>query len=303
MQQRRRRNVRQPRGHSLELTPLKVSILQKLNHYYDLPTSFICALHPEGSDQYIGQLLRKMYEENNPFKQPLLARDDMYGDHFSKQEVHMLGPGGKLASKALGLEAHTLGTGALKYHEKMLIACSASIEIGCLQNGRTFHHTTALINREDTPAAVKVAAKPRRVKLDDKRALVVDDLFAIGYPEGFLYFAVEVDTGTEQLEKRRKYSSIEQKMEYAKAFYARRLYKSHYGLPSLFTLFITVGESRMKRMMELAAKAGVGNSTLFTFIPDYAKKYVPYKPAPQLLTQTWYRGNGQPFSLLVGKDA
>jgi hypothetical protein len=95
---------------------------------------------------------------------------------------------------------------------------------------------------------------------------------------------------------------VEQKMEYAKEFYGRRLYKSYYGFPSLFTLFITVSEPRMKRMMELASKAGVGNATLFTFIPDYAKKYRPYKPAPRLLTQTWYRGSGQPYSLLAGKD-
>jgi len=299
--QRRRRNQREPKGITLELTPLKVSILQKLNHYYDLPTSFICALHPESADQYIGRVLRKMYEENNPFKLPLLARDDMYGDHFSKQEVHMLGPGGKIASEQLGLESHTLGKGMQKYHEKMLIACSASIEIACQQNGRTFHNTTAIINRPQTPAAAKTAKNPRRVRLDDKRSLVMDDLFSVGYPDGFLHFGLEVDTGTEQLEKRPKYSSLEQKLEYAKEFYDRKLFKSFYGLPSLLTLFVTVSEVRMRNMMQLATKIGLGNPALFTFIPEYAKKYRPYKPAPQLLTQQWYRGNGKPFSLVEGK--
>ena len=299
--QRRRRNQREPKGITLELTPLKVSILQKLNDYYDLPTSFICALHPESADQYIGRVLRKMYEENNPFKLPLLARDDMYGDHFSKQEVHMLGPGGKLASKQLGLESHTLGTGMQKYHEKMLIACSASIEIACRQNGRTFHNTTAIINRPQTPAAAKTAKNPRRVKLDDRHSLMMDDLFSIGYPDGFHYYGLEADTGTEQLEKRPKYSSIEQKLEYAREFYDRKLYKTVYGLTSLLTLFVTVSEVRMKNMMQLATKTGLGNATLFTFIAEYAKKYRPYKPAPQLLTQQWFRGNGQPFSLMEGK--
>ena len=67
------------------------------------------------------------------------------------------------------------------------------------------------------------------------------------------------------------------------------------------SLFITPSELRMQHMMELATKTGLGNAALFTFIPEYAKKAHPYKPAPQLLMQHWYRGNGQPFSLLAGK--
>jgi hypothetical protein len=294
---KRNRNARQALGIQLELTPLKVSILKKLNDYYDLPTSFICALHPESQPQYIGRVLTKMFHEADKH----LDRDNMYGDYFSKQEVYTLGEGGKLASKRLGLESHTLGRGMQKYHEKMLIACSASIEIACLQHGRTFHNTAAIINRPRTPAAAKAAKDSRRVKLDDKRSLVMDDLFSVGYPDGFLTFGLEVDTGTEQLEKRPKYSSIEQKMEYCKEFYRRKLYKSFYGLNSLLTLFITPSELRMKHMMELAMRTGLGNAALFTFIPEYAKKAHPYKPAPQLLTQQWYRGNGQPFSLLAGK--
>jgi hypothetical protein len=92
-------------------------------------------------------------------------------------------------------------------------------------------------------------------------------------------------------------------MEYCKEVYQRKLFKSFYGLDSLLTLFITVSEVRMKNMMELAKKTGLGNATLFTFVPEYGKKYVPYKPVAWLLTQPWYRGNGQPFSLLTGKNA
>jgi hypothetical protein len=294
---KRNRNSRQALGFDVELTPLKLSILKKLNDYYDLPTSFICALHPESASQYVGRVLTKMFHEEKKY----LDRDPMYGDYFSKQEVYKLGDGGKDASKQLGFSAYTLGAGMQKYHEKMLIACSASLEIACKQNGLTFHTTTDIINRPHTPAIAKTAKNPRRVKLDDKRVLIMDDLFSIGYPDGYLYYNLEADTGTEQLEKRPKYSSIEQKMEYSKELYARKLYKSFYGLNSLLTLFVTVSEVRMRHMMELAVKTGLGTSAIFTFLPEYAKKTHPYKPAPQLLTQPWYRGNGQSFNLLTGK--
>ena len=297
---RRSRLERSPKGIFLQFTDLQRAIVQRLNQYHSLPFSFFPGL-VDSSPKYLGELLRKMFEEKNQFGSPLLTRDDRYGDYYGKQECYMLGAGGKKASKQLGYETVKIGNGGHLVHETMLVAAAASIEIGALAHKIIYKNAGDVFNRPECPDETrKLIGKSKFiVKLDEKHTMAPDNIFALGYPSHYLYFSHEVDTGTETLTAGK--SSIVKKMLDLKSFYIKQLYKRAYGVPSLITLFTTVSEARMHAMMELAVKHQLAHALLFNFDTRLAKKATPYKPMPELFTKPCMRPDGRTFSLLTGK--
>lgn len=221
---------------------------------------------------------------------------------FALPNVYELGSKGKEDLRQRGLfsvYAGILNPGRdAPHHEREhdLMVCDvvASLELGIQKAGLRFIPVYEILANTD----LNPYNNPISIPLGGRR-LVPDALFGVEGKQGAVYFALEVDRGTEQLKKRTgKYetgSSYESKLEGYDQLIQQKIYKSRFKLPNLRVLHVTIAEARKENMKELLKKPN--NYNLFKALPTFGDRDRAPQPSPQIFTSPWERVGHEPLHI------
>ena len=149
------------------------------------------------------------------------------------------------------------------------------------------------------PEQTRASTTPFRAPVPSGGYLVPDGLFGIEYSAGdkkaYRFFALEADRGTMPVARSNgSQTSYLGKIAAYREITAHHICKTHFGLPNLLVLTVTVSETRVHEIMSRLGESAGGNAVmLFKAVgaPDLTV------PAPQLLFEPWQRAGFPPLRI------
>jgi hypothetical protein len=182
-------------------------------------------------------------------------------------------------------------------HALMICEVLASIELGTRELDRLrFIGWPEILAR--APEDTHGSPMPLRLPLPTGGYLVPDGVFGIEYrashAKSYRFFALEADRGTMPVARSNpKQTSYMGKL----AAYGRIINggvpKTHWGVPNLLVLTVTLGESRLAQMLRLAGEGGGSPAFLFKAVSEPGLT----RPLPELLAEPWMRGAIAPLCI------
>jgi len=180
------------------------------------------------------------------------------------------------------------------HHDALTAYITASIELGGRDAGITFFGWDYIFTHPKTPEATKQSDNPLRIsyKLDGKeKALVPDALFVIETPDGKTCFALEADMHNEPIVTHElNRSSYGNKLAGYLAIFKDDLYRSHYGIPNMQVLNVTVSDIHMRNIMKHLKRISTKTRPfLFKALPSMSKYENKPTISGHILTTEWQR--------------
>lgn len=232
---------------------------------------------------------------------------------FTDFKVYTLTEKGReaLAGK-LNQFATPVGVGT---HGFMTACITANIELEVKKAGYRFISQEEILKAKTCPEATRQMAKPLSLqssiahnfrKADgstythrSNRPTEPDQLFGIDYGNGFRFFALEADRGTEPLTRPDlNQNSILRKVLSYKDILIRGEYKKQWGIPNLYPLFITTAADRVDNMLDLTRTIYPNGSNFLLF--KSISGFHQYLRTPPLIAELFtvpYKRTGDPFAI------
>jgi hypothetical protein len=298
---RRSRMRRTHTGKRIELTARDLEIFRVLARYRYLPSTYIHASVGGASQTRFKERLGDLFHEgylNRPERQWEMA------NCRHRPVVHEIGAGARRILEEQGVveQARTwLGALANRQfsHSSMVCELLASIELGTLQcPGTRFIPWPEILAK--APAETRALAVPFRFPVTPvSPAIVPDGLFGIEYGLGstksYRFFALEADRGTMPvMRSNHNQTSYLGKIAAYCEIIAKKVHKSHLGVPNLLVLTVTTNDARatdiIGRLQELA-----GGSAAFLFKAVAARDLAT--PLIRLLFDPWERAGFRPLRI------
>ena len=285
------------------MQPRDLLIFEVLQRHGPLPSHYLYAFTEHLAKDRFGfakrllALTREGYLARPPqLNHPLLFTDfKVYALTVKAREI--LRQHGKLDRFALPM------SGDFK-HQLMTACITANIALGAVSGGYRYVSQEEILASRTCPEETRAAQKPLAVQTSithtvghrdrsshvekSNRFMEPDQLFGIDYGNGYRFYALETDRGTEPLIRQNlRENSILKKLLSYKDILACATYKTRWGLPNLFPLFITTSEKRVENMLALARSLHQSHSSflLFGFVPGFK----PYVRTPELLPHLFSR--------------
>jgi len=170
-------------------------------------------------------------------------------------------------------------------HQLMQACVGASLELLITRAGLRY------IGRDEI-----LKGKPLPLALGNGNTLIPDDLFGIEYPEGFRFFAVEIDRNTESIERKNLgYNTFGKKVEnYFQALEDKRF--KEWGIPNLSVLVVTTNATHALNMLgyiERQDRPRYKDRFAFQVEPCFGALWrVPKTLLAQLTEQPWQTASG-----------
>lgn len=144
-------------------------------------------------------------------------------------------------------------------HQLMMACVGASLELSLPNSGLRYISRGEILSRPTCPIETQQSKNPMALPLTDigQQALIPDDLFGIEYPGvGYRFFAVEVDRGTESVERKNlNQTALGRKVDAYLSSLRQQTYRSWWGIPNLSMLIITTSEKRLCTIRQYTARA------------------------------------------------
>ena len=281
-------------------------MFEAIQRHGPLPSHYLYAFTKHLCTDIFGQRkrLQKLWNEGYLDRPPALNHPLVRTDHLiyslsdkSRQLLAELGKRNEYATELTGGHRHAFMTACI----------TANIELGAIKEGYKFisqEEIMAKANRQvrhplSIPSKISYQIK---TKQHSDRPTEPDQLFGIDYGNGFRFYALETDRGTESIEpKNLKANSILRKLLSYDHILRRAEYKKLFGIPVIYPMFVTTSEERVTHMVSLAEKLYPKGSkfTLFTHIPGFDFYYRTPPLLPKLFTHPWQRAGNEP--LLINK--
>ncbi len=286
---RRSRMRRISSGKRIELTERDIELFKLLSRYRYLPSNFLYAFLGGHSETRFKERLGHLYHDgryiNRPEQQWQFARAryapavyelDERGDQVLREHGLAQADSPLLAKGRCGAYRQFA-------HQLMICECMASIELGVRQNaGLRFiswqeimakapEGARAVRNPFELPASISYPC-PRsgRVMHADIK-IIPDGLFGLEYTDDnqktYRFFALEADRATMPVKRSDlSQSSYLRKLLGYQHILLQNIHKSHFGIPNLFVLTVTVNALHLTNIMTLAKELMPGGkSKLFLF--------------------------------------
>ncbi len=300
----------EPRGRRIALTKRDVDLFRVLDRYRFLPANFL--LHfLGGHPTYHRQRLTDLFHEGYLRKPP--SQWEMFNARYRSNAY-------ELAPKARGVlddlappSAFRVGAGAPYWHEQLTCLVMASLELSAARE-----HVAMLSWRDvlaQAPARVRELAAPFAISIalpelpGPKRTLRPDALpFGLRGSRDLWFPGIEVDRHTEPLhptDLRARSSSILLKFLLYRQFVRERLFHTHYGMPNVMVPIITVNDTHLANMIDLALSITDGRGfkwMLFRSLPALASVATSPEPQLDLLRTPWLRAGNDPIRLMEALD-
>jgi hypothetical protein len=268
---RRSRMRRTHTGKRIELTARDLEIFRVLARYRYLPSTYIHAFVGGASQTRFKERLGDLFHEgylNRPERQWEMA------NCRHRPVVHEIGAGARRVLEAQGVaeQARTwLGASAhVQFsHSSMICELLASIELGTRQRpSMRFIPWPEVLAK--APAETRALAVPFRFPATAASpAIVPDGLFGIEYGLGstksYRFFALEGDRGTMPvMRSNHNQTSYLGKIAAYCEIIAKKVHKSHLGVPNLLVLTVTTSDARAADIIgRLRGQAGCSSAFLF----------------------------------------
>jgi hypothetical protein len=296
---RRSRMRRTPAGKRIALTPRDIEVFKALFRYRYLRSTYLHAFVGGSSKTRFKERLGHLFHEGF-LDRP--ARQWEFASARYMPAVYEIGDRAKgiLAENACAdPEARTFlsATAHRQFaHSVMICECLASIELAALAPpSLRFIPWCEILAR--APADTRNSALPFRVPLA-MGAVIPDGLFGIEYRsderKSYRFFALEVDRGTMPIERtdQTKTAYLAKLAGYQEVM-AGQLSKSHWGIPNLFVLTVTMSKDRLSGIVNRFDDRGGGPLFLFKSADTYSFT----APAPQLFLEPWTRAGLSPLRI------
>jgi hypothetical protein len=309
---KRSRFTLEPKGQSFRITRNDLEILDLLQTYKYLPSTYIIALLDAPCVQYIKNRLTILRHEAKVLDVP--ASSWHAANARYRPAVYQLTEKGREVLKTHGRYRTYYPTSEEFKHEFGVCITEASFAIGAKRHPiLAMHDHEAILNSKFCPASTRqsktpfkipisfnyhytVAGKARHKPLD---TFVKHDGKPLGFtnrehPKAQIFFpGIEFDRHTESLDPTDyNAASIQRHIQSARALAAEDGYATRYGIPNTFIPWVTISEARMHSIMGELEKATNGKGSkmfLFTTIPDFAS-FENFPPADgSMLTRQWKR--------------
>lgn len=241
-------------------------VLEALDRHGPLPTHYLYKFQRHLRTNY-GDFQKRLTEFYNGDAQgSLLSRPRQQFASVGARYQHVVYDLNHRARRLLA-ERDTLArfspTRADPFIHQLMNACvAASIELQARARGIRYITREEILGSPKCPDATRRSLNPLAIPLTSGvrqvRALIPDDLFGFEYPGvGFRFFAMEVDRGTEGIERRKAgQSSFGRKVDGYLDVLRTRSYRDHWGLPNLTVLTVTTSPRRAAMMLERVARSG-----------------------------------------------
>lgn len=315
---------RRKTGKRISLTERDLEILRLLDRYRYLRSSHLHVLAGGKSHKRFVERLGDLYHEAGFINRPPQQWQAINARYMPA--VYELGePGRRLLAQydpmsetGMGSARKPLrGAGRQFHHELMVCDILSSMEIGVRANpDLRFIPWAEILASPKMPEATRESLRPMSVKAAVThqmprsrkahrfdRPLVPDALFGLEYTVGgqkrYRFFALEADRNTEPVTRGdlRQSSYLRKVLQY-REIAARSIYKSHWGLPNLFVLNVTVNQRHEQNIMRLVDELTGGKgipSFLFKTMPSLASLEKAPLPEPDMLTEAWHRAGQHDF--------
>lgn len=288
---RRSRMTRTRSGKRLMLTERDIELFRWLRRYRYLRSTYLHAFVGGASATRFKERLGDLFHEGY-LDRP--ARQWEFADARSAPVVYEIGEPARRILTELGAESgeRTLLSGGAHrqfLHANMICECLASIELAtrCRSDLR-FIPWAEIVGK--MPSTTAQSATPNKLPVAQD-AIIPDGLFGIEYTsdgqKAYRFFALEVDRGTMPISRTRAgQTSYLGKLLLYRQILDGRLYRSHWGIPNLFVLTLTLNEGRAEEILRHAL-GRFGECPLFLL---KAAQQVQLRTASdRLLVEPWRR--------------
>jgi hypothetical protein len=294
-------------------TQRDVEIFKLLFRFRYLPSDYIHAF-VGGNEKALSRRLNLLARKPNLY----LARPHQQrqsADANYRRLIYQLDDRGSRVLRERGLSFLSKSYHHNFTHELMVAQITASIELGMKESANTRLITwPEILANENTPLSTQNSATPAtmRVSYSLRGESRSDEISADAKPFGlertidgkrsYLFFpGIEADCATEPLDAGDlDRSSIAKKFCAYIAIAEQGIYRSHFGFPNFFVLFVTTNSARMRSMMELLDRlTGRRGSKMFLF-KTFPSLTSPERPPPangHMLTVPWQRAGYPPLHL------
>ncbi|MGA8906044.1 MAG: hypothetical protein WB524_00380 [Acidobacteriaceae bacterium] len=319
---KRSRFILQPKGQSFRITRNDLAILDLLQTYKYLPSSYIIALLEDPCVQYIKNRLTILRHEAKVIDIPPSAWHAANARY--RPVVYQLTDKGRETMKAHGRYRSMPSTSEEFNHQFGVSISEASFAIGAKRYpSLRLHRHEAIFNSKFCPPSTRAEQAPFKIPITFTYHYTVGgharhkqlDTFVKhdGTPFGFtntqrpkaqIFFpGIEFDRHTEsRASSDYSATTIQKKLQEIRAIAARDGYATRYGIPNAFIPFVTISEARMRSIMDDVEKVTDGKGSqmfLFKSIPDFAS-FDSFPAADgSMLTTPWKRVGFPNFDILA----
>lgn len=214
------------------------------------------------------------------------------------------------------LNRYSAPAGGGYQHAFMCASITANIELEATRAGFAYIGQEEILSRHTCPAETKNADKPLTLETSishvfkqrggnpptrhSNRRTHPDQLFGINYGNGFRFFALEADRGTEPLVRQNlDNNSILRKLLSYKYILEHGIHQKRFGIPNLNLLFVTTSQERARNVLQLARQTHPNGAPnlLFKAIPGLCAYFRTPPLLPELFTEPYGRPGHQPLSI------
>lgn len=313
----RNRFYRDPRGKAFAVQATDLLILQLLNRYRYLPSTYIRAFlaHWGFPSKYYTDRFTLLRHEGGLIDCP----DASWGAANARQRpaVYMLTKTGERELKRCGLYRPLTKTGEGFKHEFMRCLVEASFELGAIESGVRLITAPEILAHPSCPQSTRRSKTPFEipdvsytfVSPSGHRKSRTRKIAHDGEPLGFAFGDRTVFTPGREIDRDTEPGDSEDpfRTSWRDKFLSIRqadrddLYRKRLGIPNNFIPFVTIGPYPMRHMMDILDDATNGRGSkimLFTHIPDFTS-FETFPPATGwALTSDWQRVGHEPFNFL-----
>ncbi len=286
-------------GKKLALTERDFALFRVLAEYRYLRSTYLYAFAKGASETRFKERLGDLFHEG------FIDRPEKQWDFMDARSTPVVYELGERARRALAERGYPdvgartfLGPAAHRQfvHSRLICECLASIELAAREQANLrFIAWYEILSR--APASTRSSSKPFRVPFEST-AVIPDGLFGLEYQtdrgNAYRFFALEVDRGTMPISRTDgTKTSYLAKLTAYRQIIAENLAKRYWGISMLLVLTVTIGEPRLRHLMESSREHARSPSFLFKAVEPYMLR----NPMPELLLAPWERCGYAPLSI------
>lgn len=285
---RRKRNDSQSTGELVDLTPRDPQLCAALLSHGPL-TAHLLQPQYNGNLGSLKRRLGQLFHEKEGGGPYLIRPDELNPRNGAKCEPawYDLTPAGIALAKSDGFPRLSTSRKDPWHHRAATASTTVSFDTLAPLHGMRFISAEEIYRHEKCP---NFSGNPLLLRLPNGK-LEPDALFGFKYPEGYRFFALELDRATETI------MTLQDKIEKYQRVFQSKLFQTHWGLLNLRVMIVTTAPGRVASLQKELHDQAFADRFLLKAIPTFGRGgwRAPREPVADLFTP-WQRA-GAPYDI------
>ncbi|MFK7974516.1 MAG: hypothetical protein AB8C02_00175 [Halioglobus sp.] len=280
------------------ITSQRIEVLNFLLRYRYITTRFILRLIPR--DIKLNTINRALYEMRYAALVEKPEKSRWTNNSLYKDDAYEISTRGKNALKSHDSLRPFPRDYANFFHDQFTSLCAAAFEIMCVEHpDLEYFSWWDIVKSPKVPQDTIESAKPHLLQIDKVKGIQDYAPFAVGHKNKrrVFFMGIEADMATEQRSTGLTSShraTLEKKYSFWMNVFRKEVYRSHYGFPNAYIVFLFSSEGSMQSAMQLFEDRFPEGSTkvLFGHAPNF-RRLERSADVEDFTTMTWNRvGHG-----------